>query len=57
MATKINLTALAAKTRSVAPKVAAFAVAATVASVAYTALKEKNEEAAAEDVVETDSES
>jgi hypothetical protein len=52
--TKLNLTALAAKTRSVAPKVALVALAATVASVAVTALRKDDPESAEAEVVETD---
>jgi hypothetical protein len=52
--TKINLTVLAAKTRSFAPKVALIALAATAASVAVTAFNKGNDDVVEGEVVETD---
>lgn len=53
MTTKINLTALAAKVRSVAPKVALAGLVATAASIAVTALVKESEGSEEQDIVET----
>ena len=52
--TKLNLTALAAKTRKVAPKFAIAALAATAASVVVTALVKESDPESEAEVVETD---
>lgn len=54
MTTKINLTALAEKTRSLAPKIALVALAATAASVAIVAFNKANDdESVIADIVES----
>ena len=52
--TKLNLTALAAKTRKVAPEIALVALAATAASVAVTAFGKESDPESEAEVVETD---